>query len=511
MSHQRHVIHKQILEIHLYEGADVQGVQTLQDDIISLYHQKLVPIINRLCDRYSADGTQYKIEELTIDLGNIRLKEFDEVFAQKFEEMIRSQKSEVLSGTPAKADEALVQKTPVEVLSYYLMTGTLPWWMELPTKDYLYKLLDALSKSPNTIFKALIRQVGQKKTYRNRFLYTFSEEQIQKSLQTLTSFSLDQVFKIKQEITDVALSNPERFSPGITAQKVANSFWSAVFAHATTTTVHSNLMRDSIYQTLQVLGADLPQVLNDIRKKHPSSSFLKRIDPKIISRAIDASIAQNKSTEQLARSQGKKPLEGLGTIKREPERETELNQEPSPTLNIMEMLHSTFNDTDFITVQNAGLVILWPFMQRFFENLQLLNGKAFSSEFLQNKAVYALHYVADEEEEGVFEGQLTLNKVLCGIQLSDPVSPEPLSAEDREIAKGMLQAVIAWGPHWKNLSLSGFRTSYLKREGLLSSRDGHWHLQVKKETYDITLEKLPWGFTTIKLPWMNKILTVEWN
>jgi hypothetical protein len=184
--------------------------------------------------------------------------------------------------------------------------------------------------------------------------------------------------------------------------------------------------------------------------------------------------------------------------------------ESSPSPKVMENLRSKYDDSDFITVQNAGLVILWPFLPRFFENLGLLHGKEFKDETSQSKAASLLQYLAGEAEEEIFEGQLTLNKVLCGINLSEPVAIEALSAEDKEFANGLLQAVIARGPHWKNLSMAGLQTSYLMREGLLRARDGHWLLQVKKETFDITLEKLPWGFGTVKLPWMNEILIIEW-
>ncbi|MCB0374558.1 MAG: hypothetical protein KDD04_01415, partial [Sinomicrobium sp.] len=183
---------------------------------------------------------------------------------------------------------------------------------------------------------------------------------------------------------------------------------------------------------------------------------------------------------------------------------------PGPVPAVIEKLRSEFEDTDFIPVQNAGLVLLWPFLQRFFENLELITGKAFYDEAARNKAACALQYLSDEKEAELFEGKLILNKVLCGIPPEDIVEPVQLSTEEKAIAAGLLQAVISRGPHWQNLSPEGFRTSYLRREGLLRSQDDHWLLQVKKETYDITLEKLPWGFTTVKLPWMQEPLTVEW-
>ena len=177
---------------------------------------------------------------------------------------------------------------------------------------------------------------------------------------------------------------------------------------------------------------------------------------------------------------------------------------------VIDQLQSAFEDTGSITVQNAGLVLLWPFLQRFFENVGLLNLKEFKDVDAQTKAACLLHYIVDNNEASLFEGALPLNKVLCSIPISDTIALQPLKEEDQVMIEGLLKAVIEKGPHWKNLSIAGFRNSYLQREGLLRSRDGHWLLQVKKETYDITLEKIPWGFSTVKLPWMNQILVVEW-
>ena len=184
--------------------------------------------------------------------------------------------------------------------------------------------------------------------------------------------------------------------------------------------------------------------------------------------------------------------------------------EPSPVPDVMEKLRSGFEDTDFISVPNAGLVLFWPFLPRFFENLELLTDKAFQDETARNKAVCALQYLIDEDEAGLFEGVLTLNKVLCGIPQEDTVELHLLSVDEKEIADSLLESVIARGPLWKSLSIAGFRTAYLQREGQLTTRDDHWLLRVEKATHDITMEKLPWSFTVVKLPWMPEPLMVEW-
>lgn len=189
----------------------------------------------------------------------------------------------------------------------------------------------------------------------------------------------------------------------------------------------------------------------------------------------------------------------------------QLEQSRNMTENkVIEQLYSEFDDTESISVPNAGIVILWPFLMRLFENLELVDQKEFVNTRAQIKAASVLQFLTDDALEEAFEGLFALNKVICGIDLMEPIEVIVLDEDEKEIAEGLLQAVLNRGPLWQNLSMTGLRKSYLQREGLLSTRDGLWLLRVKKETYDITLGKLPWQFSTIKLPWMNEMLMIEW-
>lgn len=569
MSQQRHIINKQILEIHLPEDVDVNAVQ---EEISKLYQEKIVPIINDLCDRHSAAGTLCKIDSLTIDLGTLQLEGFEEAFAEKFAEAIASEEVEMLpdntknSGGTNGTDDILEQKAPLDVLAHYLMTGTMPWWAASSTKKYLHELLDGLNDAPNATFIALLKEISRKKEFLDRFIFTFSEAQIQQSFSVLSALPMNDFLKIREEISAVILHKPLQFVHGLTAKKVTQTFWSAVFAHVAIANDHSSLMRFAIQQTLQTMGVDPSDVLKEIQQNPSSQGIIKWIDVNVnpslkdqteIHRQVKEISLQHQDNpliqasckqllqrlshplfshldphriQALARliqdlKVAQSKAEEMDTILLKVVTETNLaplakhihhldfelrQMDSSAASNVMESLHSSHDETDFITVENAGLVILWPFLQRFFNNLDLLDERAFKNEEAQHKAACLLQYLADEEEEEVFEGQLVLNKVLCGIALSDPLALEPLSEEDKEMAEGLLRSVVSRGPLWKNLSLSGLRTNYMQREASLRSRDGHWLLQVKKETHDITLEKLPWSFNTVKLPWMNEILIIEW-
>jgi hypothetical protein len=91
-----------------------------------------------------------------------------------------------------------------------------------------------------------------------------------------------------------------------------------------------------------------------------------------------------------------------------------------------------FSDSDAIYLDNAGLVILWPFLQSFFGRLGLLDEKRFRDETAAQRAAGLLQYVATADEAPP-EYLLPLNKVLCGIALDEVFDfGEPIGAEEVE-------------------------------------------------------------------------------
>ncbi|MCG8421916.1 MAG: hypothetical protein MJE77_28680 [Proteobacteria bacterium] len=175
---------------------------------------------------------------------------------------------------------------------------------------------------------------------------------------------------------------------------------------------------------------------------------------------------------------------------------------------------TSFSDSDELYINNSGLIILWPFLDRFFGRLDLVADKRFVDQSAQMRAVAVLQYVVDDritDRSAAPEYLLDLNKVLCGMDVSEVFDPGlPISETEAEECARLLGAVIEHAPILNNMSISGFRGTFLARKGILSSRDGAWLLRVQRETYDIVLDRFPWTFRWINLPWMQVPLVVEW-
>jgi hypothetical protein len=182
----------------------------------------------------------------------------------------------------------------------------------------------------------------------------------------------------------------------------------------------------------------------------------------------------------------------------------------SPSANRVKAADLSFSDSEAIYINNAGLVILWPFLRRIFANLGLLEEGLFHQPSTRQRGVGLLQHLATGKPP-LLEYLLPLNKVLCGMALNDvfDFGPQLLPDEEQE-CNDLLHAVIDQAPILGEMSLEGLRGTFLLRPGVLSGSDGSWLLQVERETYDIVLERFPWSWEWVKLPWMEAPLRVEW-
>lgn len=176
---------------------------------------------------------------------------------------------------------------------------------------------------------------------------------------------------------------------------------------------------------------------------------------------------------------------------------------------------SSKNESDKLSkngtaVNNAGIVLLNNYIMMLFERLNLVSNHQFTSKENQIKAVQYLQYIVtgSHHTEEIF---LSLNKVLCGLSLSDSIPDEiQIPEENKKLINGLIEAIISHWPSIGHCSIDGFRGNWLVRDGLLVELEERWDLTIQKRAYDILLNKAPFTFSIIKFPWMNKPLHVMW-
>ena len=172
-----------------------------------------------------------------------------------------------------------------------------------------------------------------------------------------------------------------------------------------------------------------------------------------------------------------------------------------------------FNDLDnseSLFVENAGLVLLWPFLSRLFDKLNLMEKREFVDNESQQKAILLSEFLVTGKTE-FQESSLSLNKIICGAPLEMFVDID-LSLEkfELDICESLLKSVIKNWEKIENSSISTLRESFLIREGTLSKFGRDFNLNIQKKPYDVLLNTLPWNIRMIQTSLMKNRILVNW-
>jgi hypothetical protein len=164
-------------------------------------------------------------------------------------------------------------------------------------------------------------------------------------------------------------------------------------------------------------------------------------------------------------------------------------------------------------VADAGLVLLSPYIPVLFQRAECLENGTFATDDAKLKALSILKYATFGSYAEPLKNSAVMN-LLCGLPASPVFYVDELpkiSDGEKELVDGLLQAVVA---NWKavgSMSPDGLRSTFFVRQGTIDADGASDQLTVEKKTFDILLDKLPWGYSMIKHPWMKKVLNVKWR
>jgi hypothetical protein len=163
---------------------------------------------------------------------------------------------------------------------------------------------------------------------------------------------------------------------------------------------------------------------------------------------------------------------------------------------------------DDVVVENAGVVLLHPFVPQFFDSVGIAKDGTLVHPA---RGALLLHHLATGALTAE-EYELVLAKILCGIPMETPVPREPpVTANEQGEAIKLLESAVR---HWavlRGTTADGLRGNFLIRRGRIELRQDDWLLRVEPCSYDMLLESLPWGIAHLKFPWMSRLMQIEWS
>jgi hypothetical protein len=163
-----------------------------------------------------------------------------------------------------------------------------------------------------------------------------------------------------------------------------------------------------------------------------------------------------------------------------------------------------------LEIPNAGLVLLFPFLEQYFEACGLMGNKQFTSETSRLMATRSLNHLITNNDRG--ENNIYLfPKIICGIDIQKDIEDlDPLPEKIKLESVELLTAVIG---HWsaiKGTSIESLQEMFLQRWGLLRTEGNKVEIKVGKLAIDVLIESIPWSFMLFQFPWSGLQFNTDW-
>ncbi len=447
-----------------------------------------------------------------------------------------------------------------ELIKHFILKGTIPWWGDLKEKSIEEVFKTVIKEKPIEV-KRFIKEISSQSEPIERIIQQFKNSAIKQLLQLLYKEQYGSIEIWKEEITpllekvDILKAQQIRipqqlhvfllrkFKKIITEKKIEQKLTiEFVWFVKEEYKIELALFDDGlIYQTKVSIGKvkSKAKSTHDDDLIHQTKASIKKAksthDDDLIHQT-KASIEKAKSThdddlihQTKASIEKAKSTHNDDLIEKEEKYSKEKQIKESAYIETKDKTGKEIFDTDKtekiepeqlvkehegefeeIFISNAGLVLINPYLPRFFEVLKLIEGNKFIKEENKIKAVFIIQYFITGEGNTP-EYELLLNKLLCGLDLTFPVPKEvELTNEIKNECNELMKSVIKNWKVLKNTTEKSFREAFLKREGKIEIKNNGFLLKVERKAHDIILDTLPWGISIVKYSWMNKPIYVEW-
>ncbi|PHR96037.1 MAG: hypothetical protein COA80_09370 [Leeuwenhoekiella sp.] len=502
---QAHIIDKVVVEVSCNS---MQRALFLKEHIDKVLQQQVFPKLEAWLETqglYSEDF--YRLETLDLKLSTTTSSlnsDFAETLCEKIQESIRrtiQHKNSVDKSSEVTLLEP--QERHPEAFFHFLKTGSLPWYFNEGEKLNLEEVAAALNQMATKLKKLLLENPNALK--RLVFQYANDSEFLKELVPVLvqgnsksirafeTGYSKNTNAAYRESVFNLILESFAE-APASRIDQALNRVLSVLFRS------NEKLLFTELMTLSQLTENQLLVTLNKNKEVTLSVKASKKLKNKQLNYIINPDKVFNAKLEELSVSP-----------------QTPVFESPEKGLTVKEFYsknseqeHPTEADAGSLIVQQAGLVLLHPFLPVLFKELNFLDEAKQLRKSKQDEAVHVLHFLATGNLKP-FEAELGFEKYLCGFPQQFPVKRNvTLSRKQKTEATHLLETAIQ---HWsvlKNTSPAGLRGQFLIRPGKLSFDNERDQLQLERVTADILLDQLPWGLSMMRLPWLKKILYINW-
>ncbi|WP_346857596.1 contractile injection system tape measure protein [uncultured Draconibacterium sp.] len=506
-SEQSHIIEKVFLEVTTPGEKEAYWVK---NNISSYLNGELLPLLDELFIKYDTNNEIIRFDELNIE---VLLKNMEDLPSAKFE-VVKSIANQLdnggieVNGSVDNLNKASSSKQVVDTETnlqntflFFIEKGYLPWFGK---QEYIYELsqpkqwITILKKE--SFFEAIRNVLKQKEDAVERFVFQFSEEQI------LDFISATNKVQIANKTLLLRFLRESDFPFKIFFLKRLLLLSLGTLKKQSLAELVELYISDRSFEkkTITEVAKTAQLFVSQIRKVFAKETFQNYFlySKKEIEQIDEFILVQSKTIQS-----GRRPNEFSNShtkLKSTFTRKEFVNFDKKKEPPFFE------NNTSDIVVRKAGLVLFCPFLNAFFKHFNWLEENGSLKPDIIYKAVQTLHYLATGNEL-FFEGDLILEKFLCGIKLNASIPNKSFIDQEikTEIENLLYQVIRSW-PELKNTGPDGLRQMFVQRDGKLIKKEKGYKLIVEHKVQDVLMEKLQWNFSLIKLPWKDELLFVEW-
>lgn len=467
-----------------------ENTYALNQGLSEMVWEELTPKLSDLFDQFAGEDEVLGLDKVELELGEIDLKSgnYDIIINQIIQELeaeLQKHKFDNILRTGQESNRKVLSRQSIRVYNfelwlYWLENGILPSYVMRPENNWMPQVLETLALEHRAV-STLTKVLKKNPNALQRLILQHSVNNLKSLTEIYTGFSQYELLGFLEEIQQY-LKKKKKTAPQLQIEYrvLEIKIWETIFEEAILKS--QKLDSKSIFQ--QIILPVLPE--NLVKAMTTTSGNKLETHPHLFQSREAIKEESNKTAETI----------------------------PDKKLTEKEQFPENSAITGMETPQffkNAGLVLLGPFLHRFFQKLELLQEKKFKDHYCWSKAVLLLQFLVSGEEK-IPEYEMLLPKFLCGMPANLAMDHTiSLYREEKEEASSLLEAVIEnWGA-LGGTSADGLREGFLIRDGKLIKTGSGWKLIVEPNAIDILLERLPWAIGMIKLPWMEELLTVEWR
>jgi hypothetical protein len=516
---EKHIINKVFLEVNT---PFKDKAYYLKDHLDTFLKEELFPLLEKYFDTLDSKiaSQSIQIEKLNMDFSVANDFDFNSIKLEIMNQFQNQIEKQINKGFPDPKHYTLINKKEKDLNEFFsfLETGTTPWWVIsknildinadnpfekiISDKAFSSKLLNALESSQTRI--RFIKQLSDDQIYfilKNTFLLELTSEITTPNKSTEDKYNCIQ--KIKNNMSAIV----SKSNQGLHQR---NLVWNIVLSQLLKH--NESIIKEKLFKLMTSFDSireySAKFALEEINKQIINKSVLDVLSNLAEEVSIIAAILEQKALE-FSKTDGlnfnnKKNAEINSILNTNEETEESESLPASLFLNEETIPETPSNHY----VNNAGLILIHPFLKHLFENCKLLN----KDNTINNPEVAAhlLHYIATEQEQD-YEHEMLFEKLLCNIPVNQTINRNILLSEElKNHADEMLRAVLENWQIMKNSSVALLRNEYLQRPGKIILTGDNPKVLVERKTQDILLDKIPWNLGIVKLAWKNKVIFVDW-